>query len=749
MKILRGSLLFSLALFPLLVFLPCCSHDGGIPLPEDGAPASWRTSLNGIWKFQPDPDSVGVGQGWYETGYDDRGWLDIHVPGNWNYLFRDDPIPSSESDYDGPAWYRTNFAPSAATQGRMVKLHFGAVCYKSEVWLNGEKIGEHEGDYLPFAFDVSDKLLFGMKNVLALRIESINAESVNTVPPKVGRYDYWIFSGVKRDVYLECTHKINIFDLFVQAEPSEGTGASVHVETRLLNAGEADGWVEVSVFLFKKGDEPGTVRATTKRFVPARSIVSCPFDLFIPRADPWTPDTPNLYICRVSLTRTQDPGSGMPSRGAENLLAYDPIHKIPPHARLTRLDSTALDAVQTHFGIRKIEVQGRRILLNGEPVVFKGINRHDEYPMLGEVMTDEIYREDLRLMKQANMNALRTAHYPNDPRIYDLADEVGLLVIEEIPAISLTRKQMGNVPKIKDLVLDYARRMVHRDKNHPCIVIWSAGDEPELFGSSAFNLRVYQAMKEIDPTRLVSYARIHYDLICRDDASDLILLNPYWGWYVGTVSDTGWFLDLAADLFPDKPIILGEFGAGAFKGERTLNDPATSPHYTEDYQTAHLLDTWEITASKEYMSGGLVWVFADFISPTRKYLRSNQFLPNRIENPIPYYNVKGIVDRYRRPKNAYLTVLGMFGDLPLHHLTVEVRDTADAPVADATVNLYLEDGNLVADQKTDALGRTVLWYTPEMEYTLEARDGNAWGSRGIVLTEDRTVLIQVRDPVPR
>jgi len=110
------------------------------------------------------------------------------------------------------------------------------------------------------------------------------------------------------------------------------------------------------------------------------------------------------------------------------------------------------------LGIRKIETQGRRILLNGEPVVFRGINRHDEYPLLGNVMPEEIYREDLRLMKQAGMNALRTAHYPNDPRIYDLADELGFLVIEEIPATGLFLNEMNDVPEVLDLALDYTRR---------------------------------------------------------------------------------------------------------------------------------------------------------------------------------------------------------------------------------------------------------------------------------------------------
>ncbi len=170
-----------------------------------------------------------------------------------------------------------------------------------------------------------------------------------------------------------------------------------------------------------------------------------------------------------------------------------------------------------------------------------------------------------------------------------------------------------------------------------------------------------------------------------------------------------------------------------------------SPHYTEDYQAYHLLETWAITLSKEYMSGGLIWVFADFISPTRKYLRSSQFPPNRIENPIPYYNVKGIVDRYRRPKNAYLTVMGMFGDLPLHDLTIEVRDSSDTPVSNATVNLYLEDGNLVADQETDSLGHTILWNIPEMNYTLEARTGSASGKTTLFLNEDRTVRMQVKE----
>lgn len=400
-----------------------------------------------------------------------------------------------------------------------------------------------------------------------------------------------------------------------------------------------------------------------------------------------------------------------------------------------------MDGATLEFGVRKIEVSGRKILLNGKEVTFKGVNRHNEYPMKGIVVPKDIVRADLELMKRAGMNALRTAHMPDDPLVYDLADELGLLVIEEIPCTSLIEEEM-ETEKMQKVALDMARRMVQRDKNHPSIIIWSAGDEPEPLGFDSFNSLLYQAMKDIDPTRPVSYARVHTDISCQDPDSDLIMLNPYFGWYVGEVENLDRYLDMAADKFPDKPIILGEFGAGAYKDLRMLDAGDEAEHYTEDHQAWYLQATWEVVQRKDFMSGGLVWVFADFISPTREMLRSSE-KGNYVEpNYIPYHNLKGLVDRDRVIKNGYLTVKGMFADEPLHHLMLSIKDDAGKPIKGAAIEIFDHDV-LMGRQRSDTDGRAGLIYIPEADYRIEVSKGGDGSERQLRLKEDTDLEISL------
>ena len=696
-----------------------------------------RISLNGVWKFAADPDGIGLKETWQFPAYDDSSWSDITVPGNWNFMFRDSPLPAKDHDYDGPAWYHTSFIPPAALSGTHVVLSFQAVCYKTTVWLNGELLGTHEGDFLPFEYDVSAQLRPGNENVLALLVETINAQSRMTLPLAIGRYDYWIYSGVHRDVYLEWSDGIKVYDLFVRAKPVGGQG-EVTLEARILNAtartatlcAEADIRPKNSLDIVANGEKtfeipPGVIARTT-------------FNLRVSEPRLWSPETPDLYTAMLRLTETGE----HPIETIEEAIPYNPNAGLPPRATLTPVETDGAHAAETDFGIRSIEVRGDKVYLNGEPVTFRGINRHDEYPMLGRAIPEEICRCDLLMMKKANMNTLRTAHYPNDPKIYKLADELGLMVFEEIPATGLRPWEMCS-EKVKRLAEDYMQCMVMRDRNHPSIVVWGVGNEPEPFGSSSFNSNLYRKVKKLDPSRLVSYNRIMYDLIARDCESDLIILNPYWGWYFGRVEDTSLFLDVTHRLFPHKPILIGEFGADALRGNRTNSDPASSPHFTEDYQVWHLLKTWEIIHSKPYMSGAIIWVFADFLSPKREYLRSSQIKSDSFPNPVPYHNLKGIVDKDRIPKNSYLTVMGMFGELPLHNLTVMVTDAAGSPVAGADMEILLDDGTMACRQQTNAQGRVILWSIPEQGYTVRASSGGLSAETFFMLSADRMADIVI------
>jgi beta-glucuronidase len=670
-----------------------------------------RFGLNGIWKFKADKEERGVSEKWCETGYDDGDWWDIRVPMNWNFAFRDYDPPQSDGDYEGTAWYRLSFTPPSNFTDRFVKLYFGAVGYKTQVWINGSPVGEHEGDFLPFEFDVSDKLDFGRENLLALRIETLNEDSTNTVPLAKWNYDFWIYSGIHREVYLECTPPVNIHDVYAHSQPSSTGAADASVEVTILNIGRGSVSNIITVYISEEGGEP--VAELRHAFnIDSEAAKTVVFDAKIPNPKVWGLDNPNLYDARVDLK--------------------DSSGKV-------------FDSVKVHFGIRKIEVKGTQVLLNGEPVIFRGVSRHDEYPLMGRVQPDWVYVKDLEMMKKANINAIRTGHYPNNPRIFDLTDRIGFLVFQEIPAVGLRYQDWHNKHVI-ELSKDYVRRMVQRDRNHPSIVIWGVGNEPrkgaesvDFTGLPFFNKMLMDEIRALDSTRLVTYAREHHDFSF-PDFGDIICKNSYHGWYTLEVERTKDVLDSLRLLYPTKPIIYSEFGAGAIKDYRTNDDPENSSHYSEDFQCWNTKRTWEILNSKDYIAGGFIWLYADFLSPVRATLISAK-TPSGTPNPIPYYNLKGIVTSYRVPKNLYLTVAGMYGDMPVHNLTIRTVDESGGVVKDAIVNLHLEDGICVGNQKTDAEGKTVLWWIPARFYKVSATIDNLSGSETLSLFNDETLTV--------
>ncbi len=720
-----------------LVVMAGCGGEADMPAPA-AAPQAVRAvqSLDGAWRFKADPDDVGQAGDWYAVDADDSTWQPITVPGAWNYLYRDTPVPGAPNDYDGVGWYRTRFAAGEGDGVRV--LRFGAVNYHAMVWLNGTFLGEHEGDFLPFELPVGDHISAAEDNVLAVRVETINTHSNLTVPPALMRYDYWIFSGVHRGVTLETLPAVSVHDIFARGAPV-GDSASVDVTATVLNAGADPIGLDVRVSVLSATDDAVLASASSPLHAPGAAYTEVTLQLTVPGAASWSPDHPVLHRAHVELIPAAALGEPAPS-----IVAYKPGAEPPLHAALSAAPTDGLDAAEVRFGVREITVEGRRIFVNGEPIVFRGVNRHDEYPMAGRTLTEAQYRADLAQLKAANVNAIRTAHYPNAPMIYDLADELGFLVCEEIPAIALTHEEM-ETDEVLALSLDYMARMVIRDRNHPSIVIWSAGDEPEPVGHDDFNSALYAKAKSLDPTRLVTYARIHYDNMADDPDADVVMLNPYFGWYTGAPSHLEGFLEATAGRFVDKPIVLGEFGAGAVPGSRHPGpNPAEAPQYTEDFQADYLQQTWAITRDKDYMSGGFIWLAADFISPTREHLRSSEFPADITPNPVPFHNLKGIVDRNRVPKNAFLTTAGMFADAPLHHLRLEVQTDSGTPIAAAAVDMFLEDGTRVAAQTSDDQGVVVLWHVPPWRYTVEVRAGDHRATETIEVDGDLTVELTPR-----
>ena len=448
----------------------------------DRAASPWFRLLNGAWKFRYSPSPAARPAGFERPGFDDTGWANITVPGNWEVQGFGMPIYSN-SDYpfafdeanphpphdDNPVGsYRTTFAVPADWTGRRVLLHFDGVDSAFYVWVNGRKVGFSKDSRTPAEFDVTEVVTPGA-NTLAVEVyrwsDGLFLED----------QDMFRLSGIFRDVYLWSRAPVHVRDFEnvadLDAAYRDGTlTASVSVR----NAGATSAAVAARLELF---DEHGkAVGAALSKRLTVRAGGEERASFLLPVRSPlkWSADAPHLYTELLTLT----------SAGGK-----------------------VLEVIPSRVGFRKVEIRDARILINGQPALFKGVNRHEHNPDTGHYVTRALMIRDLELMKQHNVNAVRTSHYPNDPLWYDLCDLYGIYVIDEANIESHgygddTKNRLANDPAWKAAHLDRIERMVERDKNHPSIVIWSMGNEA---GDGPNFAAAYQWLKSRDKSRPVHY----------------------------------------------------------------------------------------------------------------------------------------------------------------------------------------------------------------------------------------------------
>lgn len=460
--------------------------------------------LNGMWKFHWVASPELRPADFYRADFDDSAWKDFPVPANWEmhgygtpiyvsagFPFKADPprvttAPKKEytsySERNPVGAYRREFVLPADWETREVFLRFEGVISAFYVWVNGEKVGYSQGSMEPSEFDVTPYLQKG-KNLLAVEVYRYSDGSY------LEDQDFWRFSGIHRDVYLYATEQIRIRDFGVRTELSpDFRNAELLIEPKLAVYGkqnaagytiQAELWdpqgnsvldsalIQDAIPVLNKDFKAGVLNDRTpqrgaRKFGWLKACINQPLL--------WTAETPNLYTLQLKL-----------------------------------VDSTGktTETIRTRIGFRKIEIREGRFLVNGQPVRFRGVNRHEHDPELARVMTEERMIQDILLMKQANINAVRTSHYPNVSRWYELCDEYGLYVMDEadIEEHGL-RGYLASDPEWHAAFLDRAVRMAMRDRNHPSVVVWSMGNEsgygPNFAAISAW-------LKDFDPTRPIHY----------------------------------------------------------------------------------------------------------------------------------------------------------------------------------------------------------------------------------------------------
>ncbi len=551
-------------------------------------------SLPEFWDFRFDPDGEGEEAGWHAGFPDGRP---IAVPASWNDQFED------WRDYLGPAWYQTSFNLPWGWDQRRIVLRFGSVNYMAEVWLNGVRLGQHEGGHLPFEFDVTPHVR-AEGNLLVVRVEGelapdrvppgrirpdpLDAFPSASYPP--ASFDFFPFCGIHRPVLLYAAPRDAIADLTVVTDIE---GADGLVRVRVSTASDA-----ATALLTLRGHGAEISVETS----PAEEAV-----LTVPNAALWSPDSPNLYHLTVELLRGTD----------------------------------AFDRYTLPIGIRTIVVEGDALLLNGQPVVLTGFGRHEDFPITGRGLVPAVIVKDYALMKWVGANSFRTTHYPYSEQMMDLADRLGFMVIDETPAVGLFFHEDGLERRLA-LCRQYVQEMIARDKNHPSVIMWSLANEPHSTRPAAkpFFRELYDLARSLDPTRLVtvvSFVGIEEEAF---EFCDVVCLNRYFGWYTQSGQlDEGCKmlsaeLDALHEKFP-KPLMLTEFGADTIPGHH-----AQPPEmFSEEYQAEMLTRYIEVLSSKPFVAGQHVWNLCDFKTGQAVYRMGGM-------------NLKGVFTRDRRPKLA-------------------------------------------------------------------------------------------------
>ena len=431
-------------------------------------------SLEGKWKFNFSKDHDKAPRDFYSLKYDDSQWTDFPVPGilelngygdaiysnngyPWRTQFRPEPpFVEERNNYTGS--YRKMVTVPADWKGERIYLHVGSATSNLMVWVNGKFVGYSEDSKVSAEFDLTKYLTPGKENLIAMQVMRWCDGSY------LEDQDFWRFTGIAREVYLYARPQAHIADLFITPDLvnnyQDGT-----LEVK-LNAVGAKG----ETVMFSLKDKEGKEVAAQTAKVGGNGEVKVNFDIKNPLK--WTAETPNLYTLYTTLMDGKQVAEVVPQR----------------------------------VGFRKVEIKNAQVLVNGQPVLFKGANRHELDPVTGYVVSMDRMLEDIRVMKELNINAVRTCHYPNDPRWYELCDIYGIYMVAEANieshGMGYGDKTLAKEPTYEKAHLERNESNIKIYKNHPSIIFWSVGNEA---GYGPNFEKAYDLVKAYDPSRPCQY----------------------------------------------------------------------------------------------------------------------------------------------------------------------------------------------------------------------------------------------------
>lgn len=430
-------------------------------------------SLNGDWKFHWVKDPKLRPITFQNLGFDDSTWKTIPVPSNWEVEGYGHPIylderypfttqwPNAPTDYNPVGTYRKEIMLDKKFLSQDIILHFAGAKSAMYVYINGKYVGYSQGSKTPAEFNITDYLKEG-KNLIALQLFRWSDASY------LESQDMLRMSGIERDVYLYSRSKVYISDFYADTNLDHSYKNGIFKGSfEVTNNTDKEVSKEILVQLTRNNST--LIHSTQKLIIPAKKTVTYKVDQTIKNIESWSAETPNLYTLNISLDRNQ--------------------------------------FITKNIGFKRVEIKNSQVLINGKAIYFRGVNRHETDPYTGHVVSKASMLKDITLMKQNNINAVRSSHYPNDPYWLELCDTYGLYVIDEAnieshPLAISKDTQIGNEMSWLPAHMMRTKRMFYRDRNHPSIYSWSLGNEA---GEGAIFRATYKWLKENDSNRIVQY----------------------------------------------------------------------------------------------------------------------------------------------------------------------------------------------------------------------------------------------------
>ncbi|WP_171646580.1 discoidin domain-containing protein [Paenibacillus phytorum] len=471
-------------------------------------------NFNNNWGFY-----LGDLTGAEAPAFDDSKFANITIPHTMRLEKKH--ANGAQSVYQGIGWYRNYFTVDEQYRGKTINIDFEGVMIDSDIYLNGEKVYTRNGGYVGFSVDITNKVKYGQTNVLAVRVSSFDNPDTPPGKPDAG-LDFHYFGGIYRDVKMRITNNLHISDalqadktasggVFVTYPQVTSSSATVNVKTHVVNADTVSAQAKVISKLVDKNGNVVAQGETDPTSIAASGDYQFNQNLTVTNPSLWSPDSPYLYSLVSEVYNA----------------------------------SSLVDSTTTKVGVRTIQYKPDGLYINGQKIFIRGANRHQQYQNIGDAASDSMQYRDALLMKEDGFNAVRAAHYPNDPAFLDAADEIGLLVVECQPGW----QNWTNTTKFYDLTLRDTREMIRRDRNRPSVVLWEAALNETPTAPATWN----QAVTQI--------AHAEYPGNQMYTANDYGLHGEYYDVnYKGV--DTNWQADPSkwTDFAPNKAFLTREWG---------------------------------------------------------------------------------------------------------------------------------------------------------------------------------------------